>query len=125
MYLPANFVLRETDLASRHSAAQLRPSIEEALLAGPVELDFSNVVNVSESFADELFGVLVRDLGPERVFAGLRVRRASPDVLHSIVSAIRLRLAASKQSGAEQLALLAARKELEKRAQVASRTNRR
>jgi hypothetical protein len=111
------FPFLETDLASRHSAARVRSEIECALQSGGATLDLSKVLSISESYADELFGVLVRDLGLERVLAGLHLQGASPNVLHSIVSAIRLRLSGgiTAEKTDTTLALLTARKELAKR----------
>ena len=54
-----------TDLSSRYRAVQLRESIVDASsrASGICEIDFAGVRTLSDSFADELFGVLVSELG--------------------------------------------------------------
>lgn len=115
MYLDHIIKISETDLASRRSAAVLRSELEPLLSATSVTLDLTRVVGISESYADELFGVLVRDLGIEQVLEHLHIRNAQPQVLRSIVHAIRQRLEASRQIRAIDLALLSARKALAER----------
>lgn len=82
----------ESDLASRTSAARLRSSFEECLAASTVRLDLTGVLSISESYADELFGVLVHQYGLEWVFSRLQVVGASPPVVRTIRTAIRYRL---------------------------------
>ncbi|HDS1666811.1 STAS-like domain-containing protein [Stenotrophomonas maltophilia] len=82
----------ESDLASRTSAARLRSSFEEKLSASTVCLDLTDVLSISESYADELFGVLVYQYGLEWVFSRLQVVGASPPVIRTIRTAIRYRL---------------------------------
>ena len=97
-----------TDLASRHSAAVLRESLEQKLSGGGVVLDFSRVESVSESYADELLGVLVIRHGLPGLFENLRLTGARASVAQSLAGAIRQRLTARTQ-GDNALALLAAR----------------
>lgn len=109
------YTIAETDLASRQAAARLRAAVEERALAGVrVAIDFSTVLSLSESYADELFGVLVARNGLEWFADHLNVRGANPAVFRSIASAIRYRLEAVAP-GKPDVALLAARKALESR----------
>lgn len=56
-----------TDISSRSRAARLRAEVVREIANGTetVTLDFTDVRTVSESFADELFAVLVADYGDE------------------------------------------------------------
>ncbi len=81
-----------TDLASRRSAAQLRHNVVSALKCGnKVIFDLSGVVSISESYADELFGVLVLEYGIKDFFTVVSIRGASPNVLRRIADAIKER----------------------------------
>jgi hypothetical protein len=86
-----------TDLASRRSAAVLRSQIEYAANEGRyVVIDFNDVLSVSESYADELLGVLIADRGLE--WFGRNVRVSAPhSVLLSIAAAIKERLVSHEQ----------------------------
>lgn len=92
------------------NAALIRLQIERHAESQPIIVDLTAVLSISESFADEAFGVLVSQHGLEW-FAN-RVRfLASEPILISIAQAIRERLAGSEE---EQLrsqikALVAAR----------------
>ncbi|MBD8879807.1 STAS-like domain-containing protein [Rhodanobacter sp. 7MK24] len=94
----AIFKIPGTDLASRQTAVALRLRIESALQSGVV-LDFGDVLSVSESYADELFGVLVEKYSLEAVFSNLNVKNASPTILGTITAAIRYRLVHRLTSG--------------------------
>lgn len=108
-----------SDLASRQAAARLRAEIESKVQAGEqVKLNFHKVFSVSESYADELFGVLALRNGLSWLSENISIHGADAVVFRAIVSAIRQRLA-SEQAGAPEIALLAARKALqEKRSKV-------
>lgn len=56
-----------TDVSSRASAAQLRAEVLRLLAAGAdvVTIDCAGVRTISGSFADELFAVLVVELGED------------------------------------------------------------
>jgi hypothetical protein len=55
-----------SDISSRDRAAHLRRAIlEDHQKSSRVVLDFSGVRTISESFADELFGVLIEEKGEE------------------------------------------------------------
>lgn len=84
-----DLTFRDTDLASRHSGAVYRKQIRVFIDSGyNVELRFNNVVSVSESFADEAFGVLAQELGADSLGKRVRIRGASEQVLSGICRAI-------------------------------------
>ncbi|WP_427926122.1 STAS-like domain-containing protein [Xanthomonas campestris] len=86
------YSIEETDLASRASAAALRNEVEDVLRSGHVVLDFKSVLSVSESYADEFFGVLIEHYSIAWVFSRLQVVGTSPEVVRTIRKAIRYRL---------------------------------
>lgn len=107
--------LAETDLASRHAAARVRVPVEaHALAGGLVTIDLGKVLSLSESYADELFGVLVARHGLEWFAEHIALAGASPIVFRAIALAIRHRLEAAAPDTPD-IALLAARKALESR----------
>ena len=82
-----------TDLASRRSAAILRADIDRFLQSYKrVVIDLSNVQTISESYADELFGILARDFGLESFSRLISIRGASADVLRRVAGAVKERL---------------------------------
>ena len=86
-----------TDLASRSSGAVYRQNTVALLKQGErVEFHLENVLSMSESFADELFGVLVQQIGEDELTTKIRLVGANSFVLDSIVSAIRGRTGNSK-----------------------------
>lgn len=110
----SNFILRDTALASRFSAGALRARVEAALLQGRARLDLSVVESVSESWADELFGVLVAAYSLPWVFERLELVGVRQDVAQTIASAIRYRLT-HEANGGDAAALLAAREALQRK----------
>lgn len=111
--MKTTFKLEGTDLAARKTAASLRLQLEGALNKSDyIELDFSEVYSASESFVDELLGVLVATHGLEWLFKHIEVRNSKPAVARSIAQAIQRRL---EQTGDLSTSLLVAREELEKR----------
>ncbi len=107
--------LGETDLASRQAAARVRGPLEEHALAGGfVTIDLGNVLSLSESYADELFGVLVARHGLTWFSEHVALHGATPAVFRAIAAAIRHRLEA-QSPGTPDVALLAARKALQER----------
>jgi hypothetical protein len=91
----AEFRITETDLSSRQAAAKLRAQIETRALAGGRSLlQIGAVLSMSESYADELIGVLAARYGLEWVFSHVAFEAASPGVARAIVAAIRQRLEA-------------------------------
>ena len=108
-----HYILAETDLASRQAAARFRAVVEErALVSDRVAIDLSAVLSLSESYADELFGVLVARYGLEWFAGHVSVHGAKPAVFRSIANAIRYRLEAAAP-GKPDIALLAARQVLQ------------
>lgn len=86
-----------TDLASRKSAALLRGSINELLeFKVVVRVDLSNVQSISESYADELFGILVLEHGLDVFADSVLIDCNDTGVLKYIVKAIKERLTADQ-----------------------------
>lgn len=84
--------LPEGDLASRNLAIPQRHKIELLLKQGnAINLDLSGVLSLSESYSDEIFGVLVVKHGQKKVLSSLRVSNASPSILKSIAKVIQRR----------------------------------
>lgn len=78
-----------TDLASRRSAALLRANLEAVLASGCAPtVDLSHVKTISESYADELFGILALEHG----LASISINGAESAVLREIAVAIRRRI---------------------------------
>ncbi len=78
-----------TDLASRRSATLFRLNVEDILNGGDKPtVDLSYVKNISESYADEFFGILAFEHGLEAI----SVLGAENSVLKEIAKAIRRRL---------------------------------
>ena len=109
------FTISESDLASRHSASLLRRNIE-AMVAreGRVALDLSVVESVSESYADELFGVLAARHGLPWFFEHVELHAVRESVARTIASAVRYRLAVVNGDDVDA-SLLAARQVLQGR----------
>lgn len=84
------------DLASRTSARLLRIQVELYVSTGKLAvIDLTNVISISESYADELFAVLVEDYGLEWFSKNIKILNHpinSTGVLRSIATAIRRRL---------------------------------
>ncbi len=82
------------DLASRTTASAYRVEALTALEAGSkgVLFDLSSVKSLSESFADELFGVLVSSRGLNWFVKTVTIQSAERAVILSIASALRGRL---------------------------------
>lgn len=86
------YKLPEGDLASRTQAIPQRHKIENLLIEGnTIKLDLSGVLSLSESYSDEIFGVLVVKHGPRKVLNNLKVLNASPAILKSIAKVIQRR----------------------------------
>jgi hypothetical protein len=77
-------------------AAQERATIESLLSTNDtVKVDLAKVSSISESYADELFGVLVLQRGLEYVTKHLRIVNAADSVLRPIAVAMKRRVAAA------------------------------
>lgn len=86
-----------TDLASRILAAKERACIEGLLSQNEmVQIDLGQVASISESYADELFGVLVLDHGLDYVARHIRFVNADDTVLRPIAIAMKRRDSAKK-----------------------------
>jgi len=85
-------IFTEHDLASRTKARGLRSLLFQDLeAAGIVELDFKNVRSISDSFADELFGILAARHGVENLASKVKIENASRQLLLVIASNIQNR----------------------------------
>lgn len=85
-----------SDLASRVSARNLRSKAEQAIATGKIAvIDLTNVISISESYADELFAVLAAQHGLEWFSNNIKLLYQIPHsehVLLTISTAIRRRL---------------------------------
>ncbi|UCQ55696.1 STAS-like domain-containing protein [Edwardsiella tarda] len=86
------YKLPDGDLASRSLAIPQRHKIESLLREGKVvSLDLKGVFSISESYSDEIFGVLVVKLGAKKILSSLKIKNASPYILRSIAKVIQRR----------------------------------
>lgn len=87
-------------LASRTRARQLRVDVVRDVSAGraPIEVDLTDVLSVSDSFADEFFAVLAAERGDEWFRQNIKLVGVSDVVRGSIVRAISARLERSSTS---------------------------
>jgi hypothetical protein len=101
-----------TDLSSRQVAAGIRRQIEQLAETHTVIVDLSHVLSISESFADEAFGVLVSQRGLEWLAEHVHFLAGEPIFL-SIAQAIRERLgiAEEQQFRARLKALIAGQRD--------------
>ncbi|MGU3905886.1 STAS-like domain-containing protein [Escherichia coli] len=80
------YKLPEGDLASRNQAIPQRHKIEGFIKEGyTVDLDLSGVYSISESYSDEIFGVLVVKFGVTKVLSQVKVRNAPPSILKKVL----------------------------------------
>lgn len=83
-----------TDLASRRSAAQLRSNIDAILATGDkVIIDLSHISSLSDSYADELFGILALERGLSVFSILIAIRGATDSVIRRVAAAIKSRVA--------------------------------
>lgn len=107
--------INHSDLASRQAAAQLRAKIESHVQSGShVAISFKEVFSISESYADELFGVLVLRYGLDWLVDNIGFEHINSASFKAIANAIHQRLSLSKPNTPD-IALLAARKALKQR----------
>lgn len=86
------FDLPAGDLASRKNAISVRESLKSLWINYSIVLiNCEKVESISESYADELFGVLVLQFGYENLISRLKIQAAKPQVLASIASVIKRR----------------------------------
>lgn len=82
-----------TDLSSRYRAAGLRQQVIDSAHNGQaVHIDFAGVRTLSDSFADELFGILVLERGDEWFREKISVLNLSPPIRTTILEAVADRL---------------------------------
>jgi hypothetical protein len=82
-----------SDISSRARAALLRKEVINATADGTiVDLHFDGVRTISESFADELFGVLVQEKGADWFRSFVRVRNIEPLPRATVLEAVAERL---------------------------------
>ncbi|OFU96942.1 hypothetical protein HMPREF3119_15320 [Morganella sp. HMSC11D09] len=87
-----NIKLPGGDLASRRLAIPKRYQIENAIDGvSPVLLDLSDVKSISESYADELFGVLTVKYGHEFLLKNIKIIGAPKSVIQNIAIVIQRR----------------------------------
>ena len=85
--------LQNSDLASRSSAVRERYNLVSAVQQGQqVVVDLSEVLSISESYADELFGVLAAHYGLEWITWNVALIDVADTVLEVIATVIDRRL---------------------------------
>ncbi|MCU1751608.1 STAS-like domain-containing protein [Pseudomonas sp. 6D_7.1_Bac1] len=90
------YTFQHSDLASRTLASRERSSLTRELASSEqVVIDLKEVESISESFADELFGVLVMERGFDFVIKHVKIINAADDVLRSIAIAMKRRCSAA------------------------------
>lgn len=86
------YTFQHSDLASRTLASRERSCLSKQLAScEQVVIDLKEVESISESFADELFGVLVMERGFDFVVQHVKIVNADDDVLRSIAIAMKRR----------------------------------
>ena len=86
-----NYELPRGFLASRKLAIPHRHQIEQAFInenVMKIEIDLSGVESISESYADEIFGVLVDEFGFAGVLKHIQIMNAKNYVLANIAIVI-------------------------------------
>lgn len=88
-----NFKLNGPDLASRTAAAKDRAYLLANVAADHVvAVDLSEVISLSHSYADELFGVLAAEQGWEWFIKNIKLRNPNEHTLRVVAEVIKLRL---------------------------------
>ncbi|OCH26235.1 hypothetical protein A6E13_20010 [Aliivibrio fischeri] len=84
--------INKSDLASRRTAAIERKALESAFIFGDIiDVDLRYVDSISESYSDELFGVLVAKHGLEAFLEQVKILNAKESILKSIAKVIQRR----------------------------------
>ena len=86
-----SYALPKGFLASRKLAIPHREHIEQAFNNSEImqiQIDLSGVESISQSYADEIFGVLVEEFGCEDVLHKIKIRNAKDYVLENIAIVI-------------------------------------
>lgn len=82
-----------SDISSRVRAARLREAVVQDLDEIPyILLDFAGVRTISESFADELFGVLIEERGEAWFRSHVKVVNLAPLPRATVLEAVANRL---------------------------------
>jgi anti-anti-sigma regulatory factor len=85
--------VKGTDLSSRRTAAAIRQKILTDINEGfSVVIDLTEVKSISESYADEAFGVIVANHGLNWFIKNIHIESQRDPVIKSIASAINRRL---------------------------------
>jgi hypothetical protein len=88
-----NIKLIGADLAARKTAAIERHKVTAHIAAGNrVAVDLSDVISVSYSYADELFGVLAAVNGLDWLAKNIRIIGANEHVLRVVAEVVHRRL---------------------------------
>ena len=80
------------DLSSRKTAALQRTELLNAIQRGPVVLDLAAVESISDSYADELFGVIAAVHGLDWLSQHVKIAGAKEPVLRAIAVAVKRRI---------------------------------
>lgn len=91
----ANVIIKlpGTDLGSRFAAVEQRLRIASNIAAGKkVVVDLTDVLSISDSYADELFGVLALEHGLNWILDHISFANATDHVLHAIATPIDRRI---------------------------------
>lgn len=92
MIMKTKIAISKSDLASRRTASVERKALEEAILFGDaIEVDLKSVNSISESYSDELFGVLVAKHGLDAFVKQVTILNAKESILRSIAKVIQRR----------------------------------
>jgi hypothetical protein len=80
-------------LASRKMATLERQKIDGFIREGDIKLhfDLTNVESISESYSDEIFGVLVLKYGAEKVLNSIQLDNTKDYILASVAKVINRR----------------------------------
>jgi len=78
-----------TDLSNRFCGSELRSRVVASAETGiPQIIDFEGVRTLSESFADELFAVIVEELGSDWFRQHLRLVNLTPEIRRTILQTV-------------------------------------
>lgn len=78
------------DLVTRNAARKIFAQICDATRSGQVVIDLSEVLSISDAYADEVFGVLTSVYGLDWLLSHVRVI-ANEDVLQAIAEIVKRR----------------------------------
>ena len=91
---------KQTDLASRTLARAYRNDVESNLRANfKIIIDLDGVLSISESFSDELFGVIVAKYGVNTLTSNIKIINVDNTTIRSIASVVNRRVLEQKNKG--------------------------